>query len=332
MTLDSGALSVSIIIPIYNVDHYLPECLDSILAQDMDKLQVLLIDNASTDQSAAIAKEYAIKWPQIFNFYQQPTKGVSAARNLGIEKATGDYLAFLDADDCFEEASLKPLLDTARKEDADILIANYSDLLSDGTKSKNKPYNIQDTVIAGRVWLEQILKKRKFLPAVWNKLYRRSFMIENNLFFEPNIISAEDLLFTVRTLLLAKTVKSVTNSFYLYRNRESSVSNRTDLTTAIERLNSHIKVTEQLFRITDSCSKQLRKLILERTIKLNLVALQAYYKAAENGDASMAQYFSQLNELNLYRYVRFSRFSHYIDWLTLRLGYEQYFNWRLRKW
>ena len=110
---------ISIIIPVYNVEQYIKNCLESVINQTYDNWEIILIDDGSTDNSKAIYENIAIKK------FKQTNKGVSAARNLGIEKAQGDYIVFLDADDWIEKNFLERMLEVIENEDADIVQCNF---------------------------------------------------------------------------------------------------------------------------------------------------------------------------------------------------------------
>lgn len=327
----SNAKTLSILVPIHNVEDYLAECLDSILTQGLQDYEVLLLNNGSKDDSLAIAQKFAIEWPEVFKVHDLVSKGVSAARNFGIKHAVGDYLLFLDSDDSFDTKAVPLLIKKAVDDDLDIVVGNFYHLLSSGERKANKNHFVEP-VCSGEKWLQKCLLKRKFMPAIWNKLYRRQFILQNNIFFVEGIISAEDLLFSTHALIRASQVASVDQYFYIYRHREGSITKRVDLEAAQNRMESHLQVTDRLIKLTQKCTKELKKLILERTVKLNLVSFQGMYQALDNDSEKMQPYFQKINDLKLNRYIRFSRFSHLIDWLTLKLGFERYFSWRQRKW
>ena len=125
MTDATRPIVLSIIVPIYNVEPYLKECLDSILEQDLDHYEVLLINDGSTDDSGAIAREYTEKHPAHFHYYEQKNQGVSCARNKGIAQATGTYVIFVDPDDAIKNNSLRIMLDAALQSGSDILVGNF---------------------------------------------------------------------------------------------------------------------------------------------------------------------------------------------------------------
>lgn len=104
---------LSVIIPVYNVEEYLRECLDSILGQDYDDFEVILVDNNSTDKSYEICEEYARKYPEVVRVYRCEAWGAAAARNFGVEKARGEYIWFIDSDDYIEKGAIRKLVTMA---------------------------------------------------------------------------------------------------------------------------------------------------------------------------------------------------------------------------
>ena len=117
---------ISIIVPVYNGEKYIDDCVKSILVQTYQDWELILIDNASTDNSLQLCKKMASQDDRIEVLQQHRNMGVSVARNLGIEKARGDYVTFVDVDDWIEKEYLENLLDTLEKEKADVVIGDYA--------------------------------------------------------------------------------------------------------------------------------------------------------------------------------------------------------------
>lgn len=170
-------MKLSIIIPVYNEEQYLGRCLNSVYADD--EVEVIIIDDGSTDNSPDIAKKYAKE--HNFKFIQQPNSGVSVARNLGILHATGEYITFLDSDDCLYPGAINTMLETIQKHDADIIQFNHS----------RERYDNHEGVYT-------ISKLPKKWVLVWNKIYRRSFITTNDIKFPVGVIFEEDRIFNLR--------------------------------------------------------------------------------------------------------------------------------------
>lgn len=326
MTDATRPIELSIIVPIYNVEPYLQECLDSILEQDLEHYEVLLINDGSTDGSGAIAQKYTEKYPAHFHYSEQQNQGVSITRNQGIQAATGTYLIFVDPDDALETGAVKNMLDLALSSNADILIGNFVHWFADGTFKKNKSI-IPTERMSGLEWLSQSLKQRKFLPAIWNKLYKRSLLVTEDLLFKPGITSAEDLLFTIQALIKAPSILCIKQVLYKYRHRAESATTNLSRDHAERRFASHLEVTNNLIDTTEMLPNVIRKRVLERTIKLNLTSIKLLV-ACNEAPEELAKHFETLDKLRLHHYVRVSRLSHLIGWMKLRVGFRVYFEWR----
>lgn len=194
-------IKISIIIPMYNVEDYIAECLNSIINQNIKEFEVIIIDDGSTDKSNDIAQEYCNKYP-FFSMYKQKNSGQSIARNLGIQKARGEYLFFLDSDDYIEENSLENLYNICKENGLDILKTEWTTLFeSTGQRVVNKSplTNIHyKTITTRHYYKESIYTWYNVIP--WNGLIRREFLIGNRIKF-PEKIQFEDNTFTLWLLL-----------------------------------------------------------------------------------------------------------------------------------
>ncbi|MBO4432933.1 MAG: glycosyltransferase [Clostridia bacterium] len=211
-------MKISVIIPVYNVENYLKKCVDSVLAQDFDDCEILLIDDGSTDSSGQICDEYGNKYPQIKVVHQE-NKGLGGARNTGIKAATGKYLLFVDSDDFIKSDMLNILYKTAEDTAADVVLFG-ADFVDE-----------QGNVLAVRMPLcsEKIITKPtdQFLlyckdTCAWDKLFRRSLFTENDIYF-PERIWYEDLCVAGKIVLYAEKTSCIKKSFYNYLQRSDSI-------------------------------------------------------------------------------------------------------------
>lgn len=199
---------VSVIVPVYNAEPYLRESLGSILNQTLRDIQIIFIDDGSTDDSFNILKEFAEKDTRIEIFIQNHA-GAANARNSGINYATGNYLCFLDSDDIFEANMLEELYRSAVNEDADVVICEHDTCLSENSspylenvirkymsKYCQNPFRINEMPAEGLIC---------WSPVPWNKLYRKSFLEKNQIFFQ-NLKSANDVYFSTMSLILADRI------------------------------------------------------------------------------------------------------------------------------
>lgn len=165
---------ISVIVPVYNVERYLDRCLTSISAQSYRNLEILLINDGSTDKSGSICKEWEKKDSRI-RLFQQENRGLSAARNRGIDEVLGEYLCFVDSDDYLSEQMLEALMKELLLQNAEIAVCNLVYEYEDKEEEVNQEYQIREaSVVSGQefiTWMDQ--GKYAFCEVVCNKLYKR---------------------------------------------------------------------------------------------------------------------------------------------------------------
>lgn len=212
----------SVIIPVYNVDCYLRDCLESVLYQDFTDWEAICVNDGSTDYSEAILAEYAAK-DERFRVVTQPNGGLSAARNTGMKQAQGEYVFFLDSDDWLETNALKTLVQNLDGED--MLCFSGRRYFED-----NKQYHSIDSLVERSYSLgmdyynENALQSRDFaFECVVLRAYKRSFLMNNNLWFKVGIYHEDDL-FTPLVCYHARRVKQIHNCLYNYRVRANSIT------------------------------------------------------------------------------------------------------------
>lgn len=199
---------VSVIIPLYNAHEYIRACLDSVLAQTLQDLEVLCVDDGSTDDSYAILQEYAAKDSRV-RVYTKENGGAGAARNFALPLVTGEYLSILDADDFFEPTMLEKSYREASERAADVVVfgCDFYDNESDTYRSCN--YSIRHSLLPGnnpfnaREVKEDVFKL--FVGWAWDKLFRTEFVRQNNLFFQEQR-TTNDMLFVFRGLIHADSI------------------------------------------------------------------------------------------------------------------------------
>ena len=204
---------VSVIVPIYNVEKYLPKCLDSLINQTLDDIEIILVNDGSTDNSGNIAKEYKAKYNDKFIYLEKENGGLSDARNFGIPYAKGEYIAFLDSDDYIEEDAYEKMYEKVKKEDADYIECDFI------WEYPNKQ------IIDKRI--EYINKKdmvAKVRVVAWNKLIKRELIIKNNITF-PKGLRYEDIEFTYKLIPFLQKVSYIDKPFVHYVQRNNSIAN-----------------------------------------------------------------------------------------------------------
>lgn len=202
---------ISIIVPVYNSSERLEQCLDSIVGQTYEEIEVLIVDDCSTDGSLEICRTYEAKYPYI-HVFTKPNEGVSAARNYGMRKASGEYIQFADSDDRLKPDACRQLVQRLERDGSDLVIGGYY-------KEKEQTDNLYpDTVFDSQ---EAFIKEfpelftRLFLHVPWNKLYRVcAFQAE----FPEDLSKGEDLLFNLQVFSQVRKISVLAQSVYMYYN------------------------------------------------------------------------------------------------------------------
>ena len=224
---------ISIIVPVYNVEKYLRQCLDSIVNQSLQDIEVICVNDGSLDSSLDILNEYKSKDKRVIVITQE-NKGTGVARNLGIEYSNGECLAFVDPDDWLEPNALEELYSKYKENDVDIVQHDHTYVNEEKNEygevvfSKHASYCLQTNINDGDIYNWESIKNKNFslLPlASWGRLYSTNFVKKNNIKFAPNKCS-EDNIFTIKSFMLAKDILYVNNTFYNYRVRIDSCSHK----------------------------------------------------------------------------------------------------------
>ena len=236
---------VSIIIPVYNTANYLRECLDSALSQTFRDIEVIAVDDGSTDGSAGILAEYARRDPRL-TVITQPNRGVSAARNSALRLARGRWLTFLDSDDALYPGCVATLMDAARLTGCDFVYGGWrSGKVFDPAVAPG-PTAVSPAVMERAEVIEGVLYQTSgILPTPWGKLYRRECLDGMN-FEEGTIYEDLDLFYKVRPA--ADRIAVVSTPVYFYRDNPTSITNtftpsRLDVLKVTARLEDYMAAT-----------------------------------------------------------------------------------------
>ncbi len=217
-------VKISVVIPVYNVEAYLRECVDSVLDQTFQDFEIILVDDGATDSSGAICDEYAQKDERI-RVIHQPNGGLSAARNTGLDAATGKYVYFLDSDDYIRQDSLKLLFDLAEQEQADVVFFDAHVFFTD-CEPDPKVYQYHRTkdygTKPGKLMLLELLDTDEYRTAVPLMLFRRDYMLQHDLRFRVGILH-EDELFTFYVYNADGKIVHCHEELYARRMRAASI-------------------------------------------------------------------------------------------------------------
>lgn len=206
---------ISIIIPVYNAEKYLQECIESILCQKYDDFEVILVNDGSCDNSSIICDNYAVNDIRIHVFHKE-NGGVSSARNFGIERANGDWIVFADADDCFTPTAFEHFAEAIKK--------NYDLFLFNVVKRKNDMSKILFDIKEG----ELPSVRKVYNRAVWAHLFSAHVIKENNIKFSEKLSYSEDTLFLYQVMLHCNKSYQINEVCYEYRVNEFSACASTD--------------------------------------------------------------------------------------------------------
>lgn len=203
---------ISVIVPCYNADRYLSVCLESLKAQKRPQIEMIFIDDGSTDATGAILDAFARGEPRA-QVIHIPNGGVSAARNRGLALATGRYIAFIDADDALEEGSLQRLYQQAVRSGAQITSANHT--LFDMKKGQRVRVEVEPVVQQPLEIVKEIIHMHRIYNNLWNKLYERSLF--DGLRLDEGVRIGEDALLNLQLYLRARRVTHLADYTYVYR-------------------------------------------------------------------------------------------------------------------
>lgn len=291
---------ISIVVPIYNIENYLPETLNSILNQSMiEEMEVLMIDDGSTDNSKDIVEEYALDYDNFFAFHKS-NEGPSIARNLGIELAKGEYVMFLDSDDIILPDRCEKLYGLAKKNDSDF-VGSFGKRLTRynfyGSLIYNNAYkNIEDQ--KENVIFEEMPK------LIWdtfctNKLYKKSFLDENDIRFIPKM-KYEDIPFALEAYCLGNNVSLTKDTSYLWRIRQETNSSLTQQHQRYENFEDRIKMIRLCYDMSQkrNFNDKVKKELFFRWIDYDLILyLKIFYQFSEKDQLKMVEEIIKILEL-----------------------------------
>ena len=216
-------MKISVVIPAYNVEDYLAECIESVIRQTYQDFEIVLVDDGSVDQSGSICDQYMLLYPQKIKAIHTKNGGPFQARLIGIQESTGDFLAFLDADDCFCEDALEKILGCFKREQCDMVIFNTGECMAfstipvnhdldkgaifEGISKKELYYRVIEGLVPNCVWLRAVKAECIKIPEH---------------FYQCNARHGEDLLFSVHLMTCCQKIVYMDEKLYYYRNRPGS--------------------------------------------------------------------------------------------------------------
>lgn len=256
---------VSVIVPVYNVEKYLPDCIESILKQTYRDFELILVNDGSCDKSFIICEMYLRKDSRVL-LINQENQGVSTARNVGLKMAAGRYVIFVDSDDFWDSNQfLEQLVEIAEEKQSDQVMFSMKRCLEDGTlKRQSRRTRCSYDFDLEKDNLSDLIKLGKFNVSAWGSLYRAALLKENNLQFEKDLWS-EDIDWTFKVINKVRFISYFDMDAYVYRSRKNSICHKKEQ-----------KRCDSLLYIIQKWSKYLKTDMCQKTIRRNMLGVLAY--------------------------------------------------------
>lgn len=281
---EAKAPMVSVVIPVYNVEQYLCECVDSVLSQTMQDFEIILVDDGATDSSGAICDRYGAQDPRIRVIHRK-NGGLSEARNTGLDAAIGEYVYFLDSDDYIAPHSLEVLTNLARKEQADVVFFDAFVFFTD-CEPDPKVYQYHRSrdygVLPGKQMLLKLLDTDEYRTAVPLMLLRLDYMRHNQLRFRSGILH-EDELFTFYVYNADGMVAHCHQELYARRMRQASIMTGSSMVRRYESVYAIYFELSALYQTKDRGEAARRYLA-----RISRSVLAKYGQLSEEDQASLA--------------------------------------------
>lgn len=277
-------MKISLIIPVYNVEKYIIDCLNSIYDGNLKKFEVICIDDRGNDKSIDIIKKYVkennIKNLQIIK--HDKNKGLSEARNTGLVTAKGKYVMFLDSDDMINSSELNYIVDYAINNDLDIVEGEIEEIFETSLNIRSKKGNIRkDTkILTGDEYFFESSNKSEYVPMVWCRIYKLNY-IKNKYKFMSGL-KFEDEEFSPRVIINAKKVQYLNRKIYIYRRRDDSIT--TNMVKNVNWISHYLTIIDSLTNYSREIIDKKSYFVLKERIAnlvLSLLKNSVAYKASK---------------------------------------------------
>lgn len=288
---------VSIIIPVYNSERTLERCLDSVINQTYKNIEILIVNDGSKDKSLEIMKEYQKKDNRIMVINQE-NKGVSGARNAGLDKATGEYVTFIDSDDYIKANLIKDTIEMFNRYNCDVVRNNYELAYKDGNTKYRKELYEENEILSINEKKEKLIKNillGKVQSYSWLLTIKKEILDKNSLKFDEDIFFMEDIVFLIRLIFFIKNIYFVSEpKYYYYQSNENSLTK--DSKKYIKNINNILIMKKRLEKILKNNiygPESYVKII--NTIYLN--GIIGYLKIAVRNSKNYKEILDQLKEI-----------------------------------
>ena len=297
----------SIIIPVYNTEKYLEKCLDSIINQSYQNMEIIVVNDGSTDNSKDILSFYHNKYPKLISVYNLTNKGVSAARNYGISKASGDYFIFIDSDDYLEP----DLLSNVNKnivDNVDIIRFNFKRVMN---QEENISTSNTFTLADGKKAFDLLIKSNDFVVA-WAYAYKKEYWLEKKFQFTKGIYH-EDFALIPLIIRSASKVSSIAYVGYNYVIRENSIMTTKDNKKIIKKANDMLIAFDNLISNYKE-DKVFQSYVANATID----------KAKTLSGSDLKKYIKELKNRQIYKYLLDDTLGRKIKKIFIKLNLSFY--------
>lgn len=289
---------ISVIVPVYNVEKYLNKCIKSILNQTYSNLEIILVDDGSTDSSNKICQDWA-KIDKRIILIKQKNQGAGKARNTALDIATGDFIAFVDSDDYINEFMFEEMLNLVN-DDIDIVECDYVNVKNNYNFLKSDSNCSQKTYTNLEAMKEHILESN-FKQVIWNKVYRKSTIGDVRF---PENSKIDDEFFTYKVIGNANKLVHINKILYAYRQNPNSIMHTIDIASQYQALNAKIQRHEYIV-------KRFPELINLSNYKINTfcIYLGQIILAQKNSTENNEMFISLNNTIRSHSYIDFKTFS-----------------------
>ena len=212
---------ISIIVPVYKVEDELDRCVQSLVNQTYKNIEIILVDDGSPDRCPKLCDQYALEDNRIYVVHKK-NGGLSDARNAGLERATGEYILYVDSDDYIDVDACERFMSATDVQDVDIVVGNAIMEKSDGCEMMVHTATPTGTIYGAKEFIIRAISSYQWYAPAWLNMYRREYLLDNNLFFKKGIYF-EDVQMLPRVFLPAKKIACMEGTFYHYIIRDNSI-------------------------------------------------------------------------------------------------------------
>lgn len=250
---------LSIIVPVYNVENYLEQCVESLKAKELDKYEIILVNDGSTDKSLELCLSLEKKYSNI-KIVDKKNGGLSSARNAGMKVALGKYLLFIDSDDYLIEDSIDKIIEEIKNRDIDVFMSGYYEVC-DGEKNNLVEFTIDENKDIEDI-KKQIFQSNQCIWTAWKFIVKKSFLDENEIIFKEGYLH-EDIDYTTRIIINMKSFTYMSSNWYCYRiSRAGSIMNTRKIKSSIH--TAEIIIDLEKYMDKPKYNWELHNIVLEK--------------------------------------------------------------------